>query len=300
MTAKNSNQDRQNSIPGKVTFLEGHGDLPMIEISTAWSTAEIYLHGAHVTHFKKKNEAPLLFLSQCSRFEKGKPIRGGVPIIFPWFGMREGLGQHGFARHNPWQIKEVLPASDGSVSVRLRFLDCPESAMCAPFLAEYVVTVNAHLTLELSVTNKSETDEFEFENCLHTYFFVEDISAVSVHGLKGATYLDRLANGERKTESAEAIRISSEVDRTYFDTTGAVEIRDARLGRAIKIAKENSTSTVLWNPWITKSQQMADFGNEEFRNMLCVESGNVMTNKIILPPGKSSVMKVTLSSAPLK
>src|ERR1039458_5209367 len=83
---------------GRVTFLDGQGELPMLEIGTAWSTAEIYLHGAHVTQFRKKDEPPLLFLSQCSRFNEGQPIRGGVPVVFPWFGPREGLGQHGFAR----------------------------------------------------------------------------------------------------------------------------------------------------------------------------------------------------------
>jgi len=35
----------------RVTFLEGRGDLPMLEITTPWSSAEIYLHGAQVTHF---------------------------------------------------------------------------------------------------------------------------------------------------------------------------------------------------------------------------------------------------------
>jgi len=83
--------------PGKVTFLDGRGELPMLEVSTVWSTAEIYLQGAHVTHFKKKNDSPLLFLSQCSRFAEGQPIRGGIPVVFPWFGPREGLSQHGFA-----------------------------------------------------------------------------------------------------------------------------------------------------------------------------------------------------------
>src|SRR5882724_1421668 len=56
---------------GRVIFLEGRGELPMLEVSTAWSTAEIYLQGAHVTHFTKKNEPPLLFVSQCSRFAAG-------------------------------------------------------------------------------------------------------------------------------------------------------------------------------------------------------------------------------------
>ena len=287
-------------IPGRVTFQEGRGDLPMLEISTAWSTAEIYLHGAHVTHFQRQGEPPLLFLSQCSCFEQGKPIRGGVPIILPWFGAREGLGQHGFVRNQAWQLREVAPAADGSVSVRFRFPDCPESATFPPFLAEYVVTVNEHLTLELNVTNKSATDSFEFENCLHTYFFVEDITAVSVHGLNGVSYLDKTANQARKVETGEKIQIESEVDRTYLDTTGTVEIRDARVGRRICVQKENSASTVVWNPWIAKAQQMADFGSEEYRNMICVESGNVASNKIVLPPGGSSSLKVTLGSAPLE
>jgi D-hexose-6-phosphate mutarotase len=54
---------------------------------------------------------------------------------------------------------------------------------------------------------------------------------------------------------------------------------------------------VVWNPWIAKSQQMPDFGNEEYKQMLCVESGNVAKNRIVLPPGRSSVLKVRLSSS---
>jgi D-hexose-6-phosphate mutarotase len=288
------------ATPGRITFLEGRGTLPMMEISTAWSTAEIYLHGAHVSHFQKKGETPLLFLSQCSRFEEGKPIRGGVPIIFPWFGAREGLGQHGFVRNRAWELKEVATEIDGSVNVRFRFPDGPEGTTYPPFLAEYVVTVNEHLTMELLVTNKSATDNFEFETCLHTYFSVEDVTAVSIHGLKGVTYLDKTANQARNVETENAIRISSEVDRTYLDTTGAVEIHDARLGRVIRVAKENSDSTVVWNPWIAKAQQMPDFGNEEYRSMVCVESGNVASNKIVLPPGQTIALTVKLSSAPMK
>lgn len=287
----------KNPVPARVTFLDGRGEMPMIEIGTAWSTAEIYLHGAHVTNFKKHNEAPMLFLSQCSRFEENQPIRGGIPVIFPWFGAREGMAMHGFARTNPWEIKEIVPAPDGSVSVRFRLPDCPEGGGYPSFIAEYVVTVNEGLTLELIVTNNSTDAKLEFEECLHTYFMVEDIAAVSISGLKGISYLDKVANFARKTETDEAIQISSEVDRVYLDATGTVDIRDERLGRVIRVAKENSASTVVWNPWIAKAQQMPDFGNDEYQKMVCVESGNVNVNKIVLEPGKSSTMKVKLSTS---
>ncbi len=284
----------------RVVFIDGRGELPMVEVTTAYSTAEIYPHGAHVTHFQKKGDEPLLFLSQCSRFGQNEPIRGGVPVIFPWFGPREGLPQHGFARFKNWELKEVAPAPDGSVSLRFCLPEYPEASAFPPFSVEYVVTVSESLGLELLVTNKSKDEAFTFENCLHTYFEVGDISAVSITGLKGASYLDKVANFAKKKESGESIRITSEVDRIYLDTTETIEIQDQKLSRKVRVEKRGSVSTVVWNPWMAKAQQMPDFGNDEYQRMLCIESGNVAANSIRLPPNETSRLSVKLSSAPLK
>lgn len=299
MTSQSAGNVKPEAL-GRVTFLDGQNELPMLEISTPWSTAELYLLGAHVTQFKKKDEAPLLFLSQCSRFAEGQPIRGGIPVIFPWFGPREGLAQHGFARNKSWEIKEVVPAPDGSVSVRLRLPDCPEASAFPAFTADYLVTVNQSLTLQLIVSNESKDAEFTFENCLHTYFEVADVTAISVHGLKGLSYLDKVASFQEKIETSDAVRISSEVDRVFENAHGKVEILDPRIGRRILIEKQGSASTVVWNPWITKSRQMPDFGDEEYEHMICVESGNVASNSITLSPGGRSVLTVKLSSETLK
>ncbi len=297
----NNISERNPNAPslGRVTFLDGQNEMPMLEVSTAWSTAEIYLHGAHVTQFKKKDEPPLLFMSQCSRFAEGQPIQGGIPVILPWFGQREGLGMHGFARLKSWDLKEFIPAADGSVSVRFRLPEAPESSTFPLFSAEYIVTVKETLTLQLTITNSSSKEELVCEDCLHTYFAISDITAISVSGLKNLSYLDKVANFTRKTQVEDPIRIASEVDRVYLDTTGTVEIVDPRLGRRIVVGKQGSRSTVLWNPWITKSQQMSDFGDEEYERMVCVESGNVGPNGLKLPPGGSSTLTVELSSTPL-
>ena len=287
-------------IPEGVTFLDGRGESPMIEVKTPWSMAEIYLQGATVTHFQKNGGPPLLFLSQCSRFAEGQAIRGGIPIIFPWFGACEGKkGQHGFARNKEWELRDFGNHADGSVTLAFRLPECAEAAAFPKFTLDYLVTVGETLSLELLTVNHS-AENLEFENCLHTYFTVGDISEVSIHGLKGAGYLDKTDNFAKKTETADAIRIASEVDRPYLNTAAAVEIHDAKLGRKIIVQKENSASTIVWNPWMAKSQQMADFGDEEYKKMVCVESGNVATNKIILPPGKSSSLKVWLKSEALR
>jgi D-hexose-6-phosphate mutarotase len=290
---------RQFEIPGRVTILEGNGDLPKVELNTDAGCAEVYLHGAHVTDFQLKGQPPLLFTSQCSRFARHQPIRGGIPIILPWFGGREGEPAHGFARLVDWGLHETLALPDGGASLRFHLPETSAHAMWPPFTANYVVTVTDKLMLELFVTNRSRDQQFNFENCLHTYFHVGDIGQVSVVGLKGASYLDKIDSYAQKVEHSDAITITSEVDRTYLDTTSTVEIHDRALRRKILVEKSGSNSTVVWNPWIAKSQQMPDFGDDEYKQMICVESGNVGRNKIALAPGCSSVLRVTLSSAPL-
>jgi glucose-6-phosphate 1-epimerase len=286
-------------IPGRVLFSEGNGELPKLQINTAWSNAEIYLHGAHITHFQRKNEPPVLFMSQLSHFNEGRPIRGGIPIIFPWFGPREGEPAHGFARIQEWDLREVAQLATGGVSLRFSLPDSPAAALFQKFSADYIITIGKTLTAELTVANLSAQQDFTFENCLHTYFNVGDIGAVSVTGLKGADYLDQTENFARKTERAEHIKVSQETDRIYLDTTASVEIHDSNLQRRIRVDKTGSLSTVVWNPWVDKSAQMPDFGDDEFTKMICVESGNVADNRLTLPAGKTTALKIEISALPL-
>ena len=278
-------------IPGHVSLAAGHGGLPKVSIETPWSSAEIYLHGAHVTGFRKNGEAPLLFMSGASEFAAGKPIRGGVPIIFPWFGPREGMPAHGFARTAAWDLKETSLLPDGAVSLRFS-LPARDG-----FDVEYLVTVAESLSMELAVTNTGGQDA-TIETCLHTYFKIGAIDAISITGLSGVNYLDKLT-GTSATDAPGPIHIAGEVDRIYLDTATAVEIEDPALGRKIRIATTGSNSTVVWNPWIEKSRRMPDFGDDEYLQMVCVESGNVAKNQITLTAGGRAVLKVDVSSEPL-
>ncbi len=286
-------------IPGRVIFTEGNGEMSMLEINTAWSRAELYLHGAHLTHFQIKDQPPLLFMSRLSRFKEDAPIRGGIPVIFPWFGPREGEAAHGFARIQPWELREISQLNDGGLVLRLGLPDSPAAALFPKFSAEYRLTFSRDLGAELIVTNDSQDRDFTFENCLHTYFQVGDITAVSVTGLKGADYIDKADNFTRKTERAEHLKIAQEVNSIYLNTPAPVEIHDSKLQRRIRIEKSGSLSTVVWNPWADQAQEVPDFGNEEYKDMLCVEAGNVGENKITLPAGKTASLKIQISSLPL-
>lgn len=282
---------KEHEIPGHVALIEGCGNLPKIAIQTTWSTAEIYLHGAHLTHFQKNGEAPLLFMSKASQFQNDQPIRGGVPLIFPWFGSREGLLAHGLIRTAEWTLVETSVYGGGKVMLRFRL-----PAIDSMDLG-YVVRVGESLSMELSITHTG-TGDAVFETCLHTYLQISDTQNIRITGLEGVPCIDRLEPNAAATLSDE-IRIDRETERIYPHTKHTVEIIDPALRRKIRVAKSGSNTTVLWNPWIAKSAAMPDFGNDEYQQMICVESGNIGTDQITLCSASRAILKVKLSSEPL-
>ncbi len=275
----------------------GQGGLPKLQIETPWSEAEIYLHGAHVTHFQKKGENPILFLSGSSQFQEGKAIRGGIPLIFPWFGAKAGGPNHGIGRTNRWELIRVRTTLEGGVILRFLFPKNVNAPGFPPFEAEYEVEVGESVGLRLMFRNASN-QELTLEDCLHTYFQVGAIQQVAIRGLQGTEYSDNLDGDKRKKETSESIVIGSEVDRIYLNTRETVEIQDASLKRVIRIEKEASASTVVWNPWINKSKATSDFGDEEYLQMVCIESGNVAENRRTLAPGDrvSTVVKISTTA----
>ena len=288
---------QKHAIPGRLAIAGGNGGLARIVVTTKTSAAEIYLHGAHLTHFQKNGGPPLIFMSLKSWFAPGKPIRGGVPICLPWFGNRDGEPSHGFARITEWQLVKTAATPDGTVAVTLALPPIPSRRAWKNLRAEFVVTIADTLTMELIASNEAGGGTLEIENCLHTYFHVGDIGAVSITGLESAAFLNFAAadTGTRMPAENVPIKIQRETNRTYLDTAGTVEIRDEKLQRVIRVEKSGSQSTVVWNPWTTQKLP-DDFDPAEHRNMVCVESGNVKQNKISLAPGKTAALKVVLRS----
>lgn len=294
----NDKSKSPSSAGVSVSFQKGQGGLPMLVVQTPFSEAHVYFHGAHVTHFQRRGEKPVLFMSEKALFTPGSPIRGGIPVILPWFGPKEGKPKiHGFARLYDWQLSSVQVTPDGEARVVLSFPPCPESAGWSSFDAQLAVTVGDGLGLELSARNTDPACPLPLQPCLHTYFAVSDISQVELRGLKGVTYLDALDGMAEKIQVKDPIRVASEVDRVYENSPQTVEICDKSWQRIIRVEKEQSLSTVVWNPWIAKSQRMADFGDDEYLRMICVESGNVWHNSLSIPPCTEATLRVRLSTS---
>ena len=268
---------------------EGQGGLPQILIANEHAQAAMYLHGAHVTHFQPRGQKPVLWMSARSWFGADKPIRGGGPICWPWFGphaRKPGLPAHGFARLSDWRLRALTNEPDGGTSVTLALESSDRTKALWPhdFNLEYTVRVAARLELSLRVKNTG-TAAFTFEEALHTYLAVSDIRKVAVHGLSGVACLDKVRGMQRFTQGAEPLTFSGETDRVYLDTEAACEVDDPGLERLIRIEKSGSRTTVVWNPWVKKAQAMPDFGDDEWPGMLCIETANAAANAVTLAPG---------------
>jgi D-hexose-6-phosphate mutarotase len=98
-------------------------------------------------------------------------------------------------------------------------------------------------------------------------------------------YIDKTDSNRKKIQNGE-IAVVSETDRVYLNTSGAIEVEDAQMRRRTRVSKENSLTTVVWNPWVQKAQSMPDFGDNEWMNMICIETSNVADFAVDLAPGQ--------------
>lgn len=291
--------NRQFEIPATAQLVEGNGGLPKVRITSPEVVGEMYLHGAQVTSWKPTGAAEVFFLSTQSRWENGHAIRGGVPICFPWFGDKADDPQapaHGFVRTQAWQLESIVQVG-GAVTVSM-FIESNEGTRRwwpAEFRLVHRVTFGSELSLELVVTNTGKTS-LRFEEALHAYHRVGNIENARVRGLDTVHYIDKTDSYRKKMQHGE-VAIASETDRVYLNTADAIELEDPVLHRRTRLTKENSRTTVVWNPWVDKARSLSDFADDEWMQMICIETSNVSDFAVDLAPGQQHKMKALVRVA---
>uniref|UniRef100_A0A6M2E978 glucose-6-phosphate 1-epimerase n=1 Tax=Populus davidiana TaxID=266767 RepID=A0A6M2E978_9ROSI len=268
------------------------------------STAEVYLYGAHVTSWKNDHGEELLFVSSKAIFKPPKAIRGGIPICFPQFGSHGSLEQHGFARNRFWSIDTDPPPfpTNSKSFIDLILKSSEEDMQKWPHSYEFRLRVALGTGGDLMLTSRirntnADGKPFTFTFAYHTYFSVSDISEVRVECLETLDYLDNLQNKERFTEQGDALTFESEVDKIYLSTPTKIAILDHEKKRTFVLRKDGLPDAVVWNPWDKKAKTMADFGDDEYKHMLCVEAA-VVEKPITLKPGEEWKGRLELSAVP--
>jgi len=286
--------NEQFAIPGVLTFHQIPSGLIYVSVTTPQATATVYLQGAHLAAWQPVGQQPVLFLSRKSDFEPGKPIRGGVPIAFPWFANRhDGKAgpSHGFARIQDWTLAfAALAGDDLHLTFTLAPTEMSRGLGYDNFRVAYQLIIGRALTMQLTVANHAAAP-LVFEEAMHTYYSVVDVHEVTVTGLEPTPFIDKTDNMREKPAAHAPLTFTASTDRVYPNTTATCVLHDAAGRRHITVAKTNSDTTVVFNPW----KEMPDMGADEWHEMLCVETVNAAANTITLAPGKTHTMQAHIS-----
>ena len=284
-------------------------ELLFIQVNNESAEAMIALQGAQVIHYKAHNkEVPLLFLSDDCRYKQGSPLRGGIPICWPWFGDLEknrsaitnqvpiecqaSAPAHGFVRNQDWQLSGISCPSVNETHVTLTLVVDGQDPLW-PFRTQLFLQVHIGETLSLSLETTNLSDRpMAFTQALHSYFTVSHIDAVSIDGFDKVDYIDALDGWEVKTQEGP-IKIKEEVDRVYQSAPSPIKLQTGE--GVVNIESENSQSTIVWNPWVEKSARLSQFKDDDYQNMVCIETANAVDDIITLESQQSYTLSVTIS-----
>ncbi len=295
---------RFGQLPG--ITIELQKELIAIAVHNKGGKATVFLQGAQVAEYTPAGERPVLWLSEENRYLQGTPLRGGIPVCWPWFGDLQRNPEavkaqfnsdspHGFARKALWQLEEVECLSDSATRLRLLL---PQGALqecqCPPCDLQLELVVGSSLSCQLMMTNRSDSD-LNLSAALHTYLAVSDVRDIAVDGLAECAYIDTLNDWSTVTQQG-SIEVEGETDRIYLDCPQTISLTDTTWRRRLTLSSVGSQTTVVWNPWTEKAKRLSDFADDDYLSMMCLETANALDDCVTLAPGASHTLGVTLAT----
>ena len=262
-----------------------HGeDFPILKVSTPLCEAEISLYGGHVLSWAPLGGKPVIFMSPKAVFTKGKALRGGVPLCWPWFGKHpEDAAQpsHGVARISTWQLSREETLDDGTVRLVLALPPAQELLPSAALVLELGRALRMNL-LTLDVPRA-----MPYSAAMHTYFAVSDYEKVAVTGLEEVPFTEFADDATPHSE--DPLIPAGHIDRIYHPVpeNQEISIHDPLWKRSIRITRAGSGSCVVWNPGEALAAGMGDLGAEAARGFLAVETTVVPAEGVALRCGET-------------
>jgi len=259
----------------------------IMAIENEAASARLSLFGGQVLSFQpKKDGRERLYVSRAALFDGSKPIRGGIPICWPWFAAHPADPScpfHGYVRNRLWTLIEETAGPDAT-TILLKPTDT-----CSPCFSGIAglllqIRVADTLSLELITRNTGDTD-VTLTCAMHTYFAVSDIRQTRLEGLKGQ-YADKVQDFDL-FETPSTYDFTAETDRIHLMPCPEVKITEP--GAATLVKSAGHDSIVVWNPWTACHDNFPDMEPEDYSRMLCVETA--VTSGLVIEPGKSHTLR---------
>ncbi|MDO5646096.1 MAG: D-hexose-6-phosphate mutarotase [Dermabacter sp.] len=288
--------DQSPELPPSIRR-EKHGEADALVVTTAHSRLVMYLSGAHIVSWVPDGGEDLLWLSPLASTRPGTSVRGGVPLIGPWFGSGVSGAEspaHGWLRTAPFALEWAREEADGSVSLSLVTGGVPASVDPRWALAEVRLVVRVGQTLDLDLTLTAGASPIEVEAAFHTYFAVREIQDVELSGLADAPFVDTRNDRTPGVIAREPFTFRGPTDLVM--TSGApLTLTDPGLRRDVEILPREATRTVVWTPWREGTANFTDIPEDQWNAFVCVETAISEDGRARLAPHESARLGVRYS-----
>lgn len=285
-----SDLNQKFGIAGRLKIDLYNNTFPACYITNPHGTAVVSLYGAHIISYIPKNKKEVLWMSSNSFMEEGKPIRGGIPVCFPWFGPHASdttKPMHGFGRLLTWELQSASQLPGDSTQISMTLADSDETRRLWPYSFKATLTVIVGPKLEASLEVQNDGNEkFTYSDALHTYYNISHVDNIVIRGLGGTSYYDGLNKDAGNIQENDELYIAKEENRRHYQHAGDCVIEDKGWKRKITASKKNSRVTLVWNPWIETARKMADMPDDGYQTMVCIEAVNYYDDSITLNPGE--------------
>lgn len=273
-------------LPEGVTLGTTHG-VDALRVDTPAGTAELLFDGAHLISWVPAGQSDLLWLSPDSAFGEREAVRGGIPLVGPWFGPGRDLAmevKHGWLRNVRWDLDSAEREGD-EVVLTLR---TPQDVKSLTALARF--RLGTELSVDLTITAGPRA--LELEAALHTYFAVGDVREIAIQGLEGAEFFDNTRGLEPDVMPEQPLRLTGSTDRVVA-SAAEVTLVDEQRDRRIVSSARGTAKTVVWNPWDELVTGMADIPDTAWPEFVCIEPAVAKDGFVALAPGESHTLGVT-------
>lgn len=259
----------------KITGFAHLHDLPCYQLQFADASAIVSVYGGQVLSYQPKPGQELLWLSPLAIWHQQQPIRGGVPVCWPWFGpvasqlnpQQQHLPNHGLVRTRLWTLLQHNVTADYcQLCLSIWVDDLP-----------YNLQQRTELCLTLTLTaqslsiNLSCNQPILQQAALHSYFQVSDLLQTQITGI-GEQYRDKVQQNLQVTQEPQ-LTFDREIDRVYTQPAAKLALQSGQ--HSIAIAQQGFDSTVVWNPWADRCAAISDLANDSYQHFVCVESARL-------------------------
>lgn len=280
-----------------VSFKQLDG-IEVIEIENEFAKASITTYGACVLSYVPQQQKDLLWVSNQSVYDGSKPVRGGIPVCWPWFGkaLTSNLPAHGFVRNKVWQVEKIEQLDSGVTRLQLTTKSDEQTKAMWPYKFELSLTIEVGRKLILSLTTVNcDSEVFTITEALHTYFNIGLPQGLRIEGLAESIHCNKLSENALPEEQQGGVVLNPPMDSVFQHVKKELMLHDEVNERAIRIRSRNANSAVVWNPGAEIVKGFSDIAAQGWKEFACVESGNVLDDFVTISPGSKHTLSVEYS-----